>query len=246
VTPPAAPTTPERELRGNETAQKLYERFAPLRASRALGTLSDDKLKELGLADSKRKLEVTAGGTRYAFKIGTPASGLSTPYLQNEADGKVYLLGGTVLGDLESASSRLIDRRFHDFKPNEVDTLTVKAADKQREFEFSAGELGQNAKLTPKAAPDKPDDFAKNWHDRIWRLIPVDLLGKGEQPAAGDPKVVVRVDYGFKGKPRGYVELGQAGPSDLYARSEFSAGWVKVHSGGDDIAQEGKKVATGQ
>ncbi len=244
--PPTPIAAPERTLRGNESAGKLYERFAPLRASRALGTLAPEKLKELGLAETKRKLEVTAGGTKYAFKIGTPTSGLSTPYLQSETDGKVYLLGGTVLGELEAAQSRLVDRRFHEFKPNEVDAVTVKAGDKQRDFVFSAGEMGQNAKLTPKATPDKPDEFAKNWHDKIWRLIPVELLGKGEKPAAGEPQVLARIDYSAKGKPAGFVELAQAGSSDLFARSEYTAGWVKVHAGSEDIAAEAKKVAAGQ
>ncbi len=242
---PQMPQTPERQLRGSEAADKLYQKFAPLKAARALGQLSPEKMKELGLADSKRTLEVTAGGTRYAFKIGTPISGLSTPYLASESDGRVYLLGGTLLGELEAAQSRLVERRFHEFKPNEVDSVAVKASDKQREFAFSSGELGQNTVITPKGA-DKPDEFAKNWHDKIWRLMPIELLGAGETPAAGEPKVLTRVDYSTKGKPKGFLELGQGTSSELYARTEFTAGWVKVHTGSENLADEAKKVAAGQ
>src|SRR5262245_23217440 len=40
---------PERELRGNPNADKLFEGFGPLHASRALGVLDAAKLKELGV-----------------------------------------------------------------------------------------------------------------------------------------------------------------------------------------------------
>src|SRR5262249_19730262 len=46
--------TPERTVRGNEGALKLVEKFAPLRATRALGTLAAEKLKELGLDAPKK------------------------------------------------------------------------------------------------------------------------------------------------------------------------------------------------
>src|SRR5207249_3312658 len=39
---------PAREVPGNEGAERLWEKFAPLRATRALGVLKADKLKELG------------------------------------------------------------------------------------------------------------------------------------------------------------------------------------------------------
>ncbi|MGQ0507852.1 MAG: DUF4340 domain-containing protein [Myxococcaceae bacterium] len=246
--PPAAPVAkgPDRELRGNESSEKVFEKFSPLRAARSLGTLPPEKLQELGLATSQRKLEVTAAGTRHTFKIGSPTSGLATAYLQNEADGKVYLLGNPVLGDLEAANARLIDRRFHTFKPNEFDGFAVKSSDKSKEFTFSAGDQGQNARAAAKDTPDQADDFAKNWHEKIWRLIPMEILGKGENPSGGEPKLAVRVDYASRGKPQGYIEIAQVGANDLYARTEHTAGWVKVHSSAQDILQESKKVVGAQ
>src|SRR5207249_9924534 len=105
---------PERELRGNEAAEKLLDGFAPLRAERALGAVDAAKLKEFGLADpepdtkktnpdggvaaappakkpQKRRFEVTARGETRAFTVG--AQGVSfNPYVRDERDGKVYLL----------------------------------------------------------------------------------------------------------------------------------------------------------
>ncbi len=243
--PAPPPVPPERELRASAEAQKVYERFAPLRAARALGQLSPEKLKEVGLADSKRRLAVTAGGVRYAFKVGTPTSGLSTAYLESESDGKVYLLGGTSLADLAAAQGRLVERRLHDFKPSEVDGVVVKANKKQRDFNFSAGESGQNARLSPKDKPDTPDEDAKNWHDKLWGVLCIETLGKGEVPFAGEPKVTTRVEYLSKGKLRGFIELGEVRPTELFARTEFTAGWVQVDSH-DKLLEGAMKVASSQ
>ena len=74
VTPEQKP----RVLRGNERAQKAFERFAPLRAVRGLGAVSADKLKELGFEGSKRRLLVQASGNSHLFKVASAAPGLIT------------------------------------------------------------------------------------------------------------------------------------------------------------------------
>jgi len=248
---------PERELRGNETAQKLlFERFAPLRATRALGALPADKLKELGLEAPKKKIEVTARGTKYTLLVGTSPYGASEPYVRDERDGKVYVLAGTVLGDLDGAAIRLVDRGLHAFKQNEFDAITVAAGAKKREFVQTNLQTPTGTKLAAKASPDKADETAKNWHDKLWRLMVLDALGKGELPANGTPTVALRVDYARKGQARGFVELARLQPpppanatstapppAELYARSERTAGWVKLAATADDVIKDGEQLA---
>ena len=65
---------PARELPGNEGAERLWDKFAPLRATRALGVLGADKLKELGLDAPKKHLEVTARGVTHTFDVGARRS----------------------------------------------------------------------------------------------------------------------------------------------------------------------------
>jgi len=104
--------------------------------------------------------------------------------------------------------------------------------------------------------------MTKNWHDAVWRAFPSDILGRGEEPAGGKPTVVLRVDY-FDGKSSvGYMELArdeasgvsEAAPSseapsseppsgDVYARTEHSAGWLKLHNGGQLLADAQKLLA---
>jgi hypothetical protein len=261
VSPNATTKAPEREVRGNENALKLWDKLAPLRAQRALGTLPADKLKELGLDQPKKHVELTARGQTRSFHAGTPAFNVAEPYVQDDADKRVYVLGGGVLSDLDSAGVRLMDRQLHGFKQNDFDALTVTAGGKKRELDVTNRETPTSARLVSKKS-GKPDEQAKNWHDKVWRLYVTDVLGKGEKPAAGEPQVALRIDYRERGHDRGYLEIGKvettpAPPANVsaptpakptteyYARSEHSAGWMKLPPSADDLIKEADKVAAG-
>lgn len=259
VPPPAAakPHAP-RELRGEDPAEKFLAQFAPFRSPRAFGILDATKTKELGLADAKKKLIITARGETREFAIGQPATLSSETYLRDVRDGRVYLMPRALATDLQSASHRLVDRRLHTFKIPDFTRVTVKAGGKTRELALTNGRDAAAYKLAPVATPDKPDEMARNWHDKIWRLFPSEILGKGEAPAAGEPKVTVRVEYGDGGKTVGWIELGKldapvdgvmsssptAKPAELYGRTEHTAGWVKLPND-LTILQDAEKVAAG-
>jgi hypothetical protein len=259
----ATKKTPERELPGNEGAERLWDKFAPLHATRALGTLSADKLKEVGLDGAKKRLEVDARGDKTVFVVGNPPfGGVSDPYVRNEHDQKVYVLGNSVLGDLESASVRLIDRTLHGFKAGDFDGITVAAGGKTRELSVPPVDNPAQAKVLTKAG--KPDDMAKNWHDKMWRQFVTDVLGKDEKPAGGAPEVACKLTYTMKGKQKGFIELGRVTPPptqstaassssqpapaaapEVWARSEHSAGWDKLPSAAEELVKECAKVAAG-
>jgi len=248
--------TPERELRGNEAASKLFDKFGPLKGSRALGTLSPEKLKEVGLEAPKKKIEITVRGAKRTLLVGSSPFGVSDPYVKDEADNKVYVLGGGIVADLDSAAIRLIDRQLHDWKPVDYDGLKITAAGKSRDLVQTTPEVPAQAKLASKTG--KLDELAKNWHDKLWRVLVSDALGKGEVPANGEPVIALRVDYTSKGKPRGFIEIGrvQGKPpavqasaptpapvaAEVYARTESTAGWVKLSPAVEDIVTEADKV----
>lgn len=243
-TPPVAangePPPPPRELRANEVAEKLFARFAPLRATRSLGELDAKKLAEVGLAGTQRKLTVTVGGKAQDFSLAAPTGGWGTPYLRREADGQVFLLGPALLPDLENASSRLVDRRLHTFDLGDFDSVVISAGGASRTFTASGGAPGP-VSLAPAESPDRPDEFARNWHDRVWRLMPLDFLGRGEQPPGGEPEEAFRVEYRRGGKPVGEVRVARR-DSSFYVRTEHTTGWARLHSGVDNLASEAAKV----
>jgi hypothetical protein len=235
------PPPPPRELRANETAEKLFARFAPLRALRALGEMDGKKLDEVGLASTARKLTVTVGGKPQAFSLASPPGGWGTPYLRREEDGRVFLLGPALLPDLENASSRLVDRRLHTFDVGDFDAVVITAGGTSRTFTASGKTPGAVA-LAPEESPDRPDEFARNWHDRVWRLMPLDFLGRGELPPGGEPEVAFRVEYRRGGKPVGELTVAK-GQGGFFARTEHTTGWARLHAGVDALATEAAKVS---
>ncbi len=247
---------PARSLRGGEAAEKLLGEFAPLRATRALGVLDAAKRKELGFDTSKKKVKVWARGEQRSFAISS--QGFGGTYWKDDRDGRVYLTTATLMGDLESAGSRLVDRRLHEFLPADYDAVTIKVGPKRRELTVLQS-TPAGVRLAGRLAPGKADELASNWSDKVWRLVPIELLGTGEQPAVGAPELVVRVEYAAKGKPKGWIELGRtqaAAPSsmssaeppkpDVYARSEHSVGWIKLPMNADDVLKEADKVVAAE
>jgi hypothetical protein len=254
----AGPTqTPERLVRGGGEAEKLFKRFAPLEASRALGVLGADKLKEIGLDTTKRRLELTLRGDKRTFKVALSPLGAGDPYLQDDRDGRVYVFSNTTLNDLDAAAVRLVDRRMHTFMIDEFDAFMVSAGGKKREFLRVSGETKLASKFAPKDKPAQTDDLVKNWHDRLWNIVPLDVMGADEKPQSGAPAVEVRLDYTFRGRPVGWIEMAKvthapantstAAPAtvELYARTEHTAGWVRITAGIEDLYKEGAKIAAG-
>jgi len=170
----------------------------------------------------------------------------------------------SVLSDLQGASYRLIDRRLHTFKVADVDRIAVTVGGKTQDLKILNRESQNGYKLAPAKTPDKPEEMARNWHDKIWRIYPVEILGKGEKPTPAEPKVTLRVEYFDGKKSAGFIEVGKidAAPAapvsesptgahapeppkpDLYARTEHTAGWIKIHNDPSYVT-DGEKVVSG-
>ncbi|WP_224372935.1 DUF4340 domain-containing protein [Hyalangium versicolor] len=241
---PPPPPPPPRELRANQTAETLFGRLAPLKGTRALGDLDAKKLEELGLVNSPRKLTFTVDGREQVLTIAAPAGAAwGSPYALRE-DNKVFLLGSAVLPDFEGGMNRLVDRRLHTFEESEYDSFTVTQGKSSRAFVVS-GKPPKAVTVAPQTAPDKPDEFVHNWHDRIWRMLPVDVLGRGEEPPGGAPEEVFRVDYRKGTQALGYLSVARGEKGEFYAKTEHTAGWVRFHSGLETVVNEAVKVASG-
>jgi hypothetical protein len=252
---------PERLVRGSETAQRLFDKFAPLRGKRALGVLDAGKAKELGLDTSKKFLEVTARGVKRRFAIAPAPPGGSDPYIKDVQDNRVYVLDRPILTDLQAASTNLIDRRLHAFKIEELDRVVLTGGAKRKEFVASRIEEFPGIRLAPKETPDKPDATIKNWHDRIFGLFPTEVLGKGETPASGAPNVTLKLEYFSRGRLIGWAELARTKPPapppassasttppppppspEVLVRSEHTLGWYRVTSDSNNLLTEGENL----
>lgn len=242
---PAEPT-PDRTVFANDRADTVWTKLTPFEGSRALGVLSKEKLDEVGLTNSERKLELQVAGVNRRFTISRPVSGLIGNYAQDEKSGEVFLISSSLFNELDPNSQLLVDRRLHLFKPTEFDAFTVKAGEKSAAFVSTGADIPQTAKVARAATPDKAEEMVKNWHDKIWnRLIVTEVLSLGEMPKLGEPKVQLRFEYAQKGSPKGWLELGFDPKGGTWARSENTPSWVSVHQGSEELILEGLKVALG-
>jgi hypothetical protein len=234
-----APPAPARELRGNETAEKLLDQFSPWTAPRALGVLDAAKLRELGLEISPRQLELVTPSGHLTFGVSVPV-GTGASYVRT-VEGQVFVLGGTLIQDLTSASSRLVDRRAHAFRPEEPDRLVVHLGAQSRTL--LQRRLGGVARISGEAHPDTPDVYAQAWVERLVKLVPSDILGKGEVPVEGEPHVELRVDYQRSGRPIGFTEVGRAG-TGWFVRSEHTVGWLRVVGRAEALVHDAERVVS--
>lgn len=245
---------PERQLRGNESALKMWEGFTPWKATRALGVLEGDKLKDLGLLEPKRRIKVTFKGVTRSYSLVPAPPGGTDPYVRDEEDGRVYIVARQLLTDFQAAKSNLVEKRLHGFAVQDIDRLVITAGDKKKEFQFRRFEGRPGGELLPTGS-DKADQTAGNWHDRVFALFPAEVFGKDEKPAGGAPKTSVRIDYFYRGKPLGWVELARpedaaaggsgAAGQQAYARSEFTAGWVSLSADALNLVSEGQSLFGG-
>ena len=234
-----APPAPDRELRGNEAAEKLLEQFSPFTAARALGSPDAAKVREYGLESGLRRLDVSTDSTHLGFVVSSPV-GTGGSYLRTE-DGRVYILGGTLVQNLTSAASRLVDRRVHEVHLEDADRVVVHFGTQSRTL--VQRRVGGTTKLFPDAHSDTPDTYAQAWLDRLNKTIPSDVLGRGEVPSEGEPKVELRVDY-FKGAQLlGFVELARA-QNAWFARSEHSVGWMRVVGRAEGLVHDADRLVS--
>jgi hypothetical protein len=237
---PLVAAVPERQLRGSEAAEKLLERLAPLKASRALGVLESKALEQVGLDNPTQRLTLTAQGRERVYSVSTAVLGLNSPYLRSEQDGSVYLLGPGLVADLEAASSRLVDRRLHSFRLADFDALVVQRGAQKRDF-LQRAEGTQAPRLFARQS-ETADEMVTSWHERVWRSAPVELYGRGEVPPGGEPQPQARLEYLKDGKPVGFMELAPGPEGKVYARTEHTAGWVLLASGTAPLLEESSRV----
>lgn len=233
----------DRTVYGNDRAETLWAKFIPFEATRALGSLPKEKMAELGLTDSERKLEVQVAGLTRRFIISRAQVGLSGSYAQDEKSQEVFLVSPHLFNELDPGSQLLVDRRLHLFKQADFDTFTLKADEKSAAFVQTPGNKPEETKVARISSPDKEEAVAKNWHEKVWnRLIVTEVLGQGEAPPNGPPDVQLRIDYSRKDQPKGWIELAVDSRKALWARSENTMTWVEVHQSASELIAEGQKL----
>lgn len=259
-TPTPGKPTPERVVRGSDAAKTLYQRFAPLRATRALGVLDQAKLKDLGLAATKKQITVVTRSGRRVFDLAPAPLGATDPYLRDQSDGRVFVVPRSILSDFQAATTSLVEHHLHGFRLEDADRASLAAGSVKKEYRVAHAADGRGVEIASTGAADKPDPAARTWHERAFGLWASESLGKGEMPVEGEPQARLRLDYSAHGRSLGWLVLAEApftpvesvssstpAPKKLfYARSESTLGWVKLSGDTDSLVAEGVKLAGGK
>src|SRR5262249_9605901 len=112
-------------FRGHRMAEKGLARFAPLRAQRALGPLSAERLQQAGLAPPTETVTVTSVKEQRKFALGTEASALRP--LAESGSSRAYLVSIAQLANPQQALDRFFERSLHAFAWDEVTEIAMSA-----------------------------------------------------------------------------------------------------------------------
>jgi hypothetical protein len=240
-----APPPPERELRGNDTAEQLLERLSPPMATRDLGMASAERRATLGLEASSKRMRLDTGqglrvGRSLEFMVSTPP-GASGAYLLSP-DGHLWLVQDSLVQDLSAASSRLVDRRLHAFRSDEPDALQLQLDGRTRAFVVRKAQ--GTTRVAPAENPDANSPEATAFAERAWRLTPIEVLGRGETPREGTPVVALRIEYTRERRPLGFLEVARAG-SEWFGRTEHTVGWTRLPAQSGSLREQAERLEAG-
>src|SRR6185436_10847706 len=154
------------------------------------GKIEKEREEEFGLDKPEGTLRVTIGGKSHALELAGSTPGGSDRYARDPEKGTVYVISGDVARSLTSADSRLVERDFHDWKPEEVTRIKVSAGAKTRELVRIEEKQGFWA--DPSSATSK-DETASNWMSKLDKLHVLKHLEKPDKEPGPDA-LVVRVE----------------------------------------------------
>lgn len=226
--PEAAPKVTETRSTfvGNETAQEVFNFFAPLYALRELPLGEGTDLASFGLDAPKIKLTLSRGADTTLIEVGGEAYGTKDRYIR--LDGKVYLVDEKQLRALQSAKARLVERRLHPVPDAKIQQIAVAFKGQTRVFEQVNAADPAQAHWVDVAAKDEKDGEATTWLGKLGRVRLKGYLGADEvkQPVETVFEYVVKGDGGTW--PVKILRHGTGTDATYYAESGFSRSPVEI------------------
>lgn len=217
---------------GVTEAEELAQALMPLQAKRAVGVLTDDQLEDFGFdAEAPASLKVHFEGGVHELQVGDKAPGGSDTYVRLPSDGRAFVVGGNLAGDLAAAESRLMQRALHEWENQEVGRATLTAEGQSRQLVRLEG---KRSSWATSEQPEAKDETVTNWMTKFERL----RISRYTEKPEVEPKVFVKLTFeDSAGKGLGFVEVAVAPPADptdekaksqFFARSELSRWWGSV------------------
>jgi hypothetical protein len=216
-------------------AEDFVELLAPLEAFRAIGAVDQARAKEFGLDEPQGTLRVTIAGVEHTLIIGGSTPGGGDFYARHGEGGEVYAIPGEIARSVMQASSRLLERKFHAWGPEDITRVVISTKEVERELVPVSGK--KNAWANPDT-PEHQDETAGNWMTKLERLRVQDHV---EKPQGAER--IARVDYYEGSTRRGHLELyrapGNEDHPDYLVRTEYTRWYARVfHTSAAQLEQD--------
>jgi hypothetical protein len=209
--PAPAPTVTEKQFPVGEQGDELFASYAPLRALRELGALTDEQRKEYGLDASKTQLTVYYGNAQRSLAIGDRVYGGSDRYAIDAESGRAYVIAGEVVSPLEGSEAALRERDLLPFTSDQVKTATLATPNQTRELVRGDNEGPHGREAATWAYADAPmdnDQTLANFMTRLEKLVPTEYLPERREDSM--TRVVLVTYRGADGAQLGTLALYRA------------------------------------
>jgi hypothetical protein len=220
------------EFKAGKNAKATLDGIMSLVAKRSLEGVTDDKLGELGLAESPATLEITRRGREpKTFEIGGNVYGGANVYLRDPETGKVYVLDAKVIKPLQAGKTTLPERDLIGTETAKIVGLRVIAGDASAAFQQHNPD-DPDAAFWSTAGEAEANEGAAAWIDKLLRMQAAGYVQADETPAQLETAFAYEVTTTNRKTVKVEVQRGQdaEGEDAWYAKSENTRGLVALQT----------------
>jgi hypothetical protein len=246
---PAAPEPAEEvevkemAFRGNDTAEKMWEQFAPLMALRELIPGPDIDTKVFGFEEPAGTLVVTRHGGEVTLTVGGEAYGSKDRYVQSGS--RVFLVDDNTLRPLQYAQMRLLERALQPVAEDAADGVEIATPEGASVQMVRANPDDKGKAFWARAAtPQQEDTSTGLWLGKLFRLRASEYV---PEPPAG---LIHAFTWTVKDEAAVWTiqmhRTDDTEKADWYAQSDYDRAWTKLtRSLAEDVAADLAGVIAG-
>lgn len=198
---PTPPPSKTDTFLANEQMEDLLSSLNPLQALRVVGKVEDEKmLEEFGLKDAKVFFSVATGdaktGKKLELKIGKKSYGSSNRFVQNSADGKVYLVDEGIFEKLKKADFRLFERKIVSINFEDATKAQVRTIDKEKAMVHTKRDEAGVLQWSDNQEGANIKPAYKNWLDKVEKLKIISYANEAQKTAldAMQPFLTIKLE----------------------------------------------------
>lgn len=183
---------------GSPAAKQLFDKLAPLRATRALGKVGEEQWAGMGLKEPEGTLRLRFGERERTLHVGAASFGTSNVYLRNE-DGEVFLTAQSNLTPLRHGGNTLLDKSLVALPLESIERVVISTPGQAREVVQRFANERAKAFYADPAEPDAKLEELSRWLDRVLKLRAVEVVAT-EPTGAPALEVEIRAAHGKSAK----------------------------------------------